>query len=48
MFDKLGVSNRLELAVIANERGLVHAVDSEPPRQPERIEEERPAILYVA
>ena len=44
MFEKLGVSNRLELAVIATERGLVQAVDSEPPRQPERIEEERPAI----
>ena len=37
MFDKLGVSNRLELAMIATERGLVHAVDSEPQRQPVRM-----------
>jgi two-component system nitrate/nitrite response regulator NarL len=44
MFDKLGVSNRLELAMIATERGLVQAVDSEPPEQPARVPQARAAI----
>jgi DNA-binding NarL/FixJ family response regulator len=29
MFDKVGVSNRLELAMVATERGLLPALDSE-------------------
>jgi hypothetical protein len=29
MFDKVGVSNRLELAMVATERGLLDAPDSE-------------------
>ena len=44
MFEKLGVSNRLELAMIATERGLVHAAESEPQRETVRIAEERPAL----
>jgi two-component system nitrate/nitrite response regulator NarL len=44
MFDKLEVSNRLELAMIANERGLVQAIDSEPQEQPVRAREQRQAI----
>jgi DNA-binding NarL/FixJ family response regulator len=44
MFDKLGVSNRLELAMIATERGLVQAVDSKSPEQPERVPQARAAI----
>jgi len=47
MFEKLGVSNRLELAMIATERGLVHAAESEPQRETVRMAEERPAIANI-
>ncbi len=47
MFEKLGVSNRLELAMIATERGLVHAAESEPQRETVRMAEARPAIASI-
>ncbi len=49
MFDKLGVSNRLELAMMATERGLVQAVDAEPQASPRALLRNAPAIpcLYV-
>jgi DNA-binding NarL/FixJ family response regulator len=44
MFDKLGVSNRLELAMIATERGLVQAADAGPQGPPTHVPEARASI----
>jgi DNA-binding NarL/FixJ family response regulator len=47
MFGKLGVNNRLELAMIAAERGLVQAVESGPQPEPVRMTEKPVAVPYL-
>ena len=48
MFDKLGVSNRLEAAMIATERGLVQAGEFEPQERPMRGPDQPAAIASLA